>query len=266
MKKNRNVHYMLIALLIASSCRSPKDLIMFQEKMDNAAGIYAVSPPPKHKIKPFDNLYISVMTLDPEVNKQLNPSSLSSPNSFNGTSQMFGEPTSKYINGYIVSNDSTVTLPMLGEIKLVGLTLIEAEERVKTRADEFLKEPQIQVKLLNYRVNVSGEVRSPGLYYNYEGNISMYDAISLSQGITEFADLKHVVVKRQVENKFVTYNIDLTDNSVYNSDAFYLQPNDLVYIPPSDLKMRSANSDTYGKLLSTISTLLVAAALIFSLK
>lgn len=266
MKKNRNVYFMLVALLIVSSCRSPKDLIMFQETMGNAAGIYTTSPPPKHKIKPFDNLYISIMTLDPDVNRQLNPSTLSSPNSSGGTSQMFGEPTSKYINGYVVSSDSIVTLPMLGDINLVGLTLTDAEQRVKIRAEEFLKDPQIQVKLLNYRVNVSGEVKVPGLYYNYEGNISMFDAISLSQGITEFADLKHVVVKRQAGNNFITYKVDLTDNSVYNSDVFYLQPNDLLYIPPSDLKMRNANSDTYGKLLSTISTLLVAAALIFSLK
>jgi polysaccharide export outer membrane protein len=266
MKKNRNVYFMFIALLIVSSCRSPKDLIMFQETMDNASNINATSPPPKHRIKPFDNLYISIMTLDPDVNRQLNPSIMSSPNTSGGTSQMFGEPTSKYINGYVVSSDSIVTLPMLGDINLVGLNLTEAEQRVKIRAEEFLKEPQIQVKLLNYRVNVSGEVRVPGLYYNYEGNISMFDAISLSQGITEYADLKHVVVKRQAGNNFITYKVDLTNNSIYNSDVFYLQPNDLVYIPPSDLKMRNANSDTYGKLLSTISTLLVAAALIFSLK
>jgi polysaccharide export outer membrane protein len=266
MKKTHNICFALVALIVASSCRSPRDLIMFQENMDNAARVYTTSPPPKHKIKPFDNLFISVMTLDPDVNSQLNPSTLTSPNSSNGTSQMFGEATSKYINGYIVSPDSTVSLPMLGKIKLVGLTLMEAEQRVKMRADEFLKDPQVQVKLLNYRVNVTGEVRVPGLYYNYEGNINMYDAISLSQGITEFADLKNVIVKRQAGDSFQTYNIDLTDNSVYNSDVFYLQPNDLVYIPPSDLKMRAANSDTYGKLLSTISTMLVAAALIFSLR
>jgi polysaccharide export outer membrane protein len=130
------------------------------------------------------------------------------------------------------------------------------------RANEFLKEPEIQVKFLNYRVNISGEIRTPGIYYNYEGNLNMLDAIGMANGITEFADLKNVIVKRQNESNFVTHKVDLTNNSIYSSDVFYLQPNDLVYIPPSDLKRRSVNSDTYAKFLGTISTLLVAAALI----
>ena len=133
--------------------------------------------------------------------------------------------------------------------------------RIKERAQEVLKEPDIQVKLLNYRVNVSGEIRVPGMYYNYEGRISLLDAVSMAQGITEYADLKNVTVKRQVENNFYTYKINLTDNSIYNTDVYYLQPNDLVYIPPSNLKRRSTNSDTYGKFLGTISALLVALAL-----
>lgn len=260
MERKLNYYALFLALLVISSCRSTKDVQMFQ-KTENDKGVYNVPPPPEHKIKPYDNLFISVMTLDPEVNKLLNPSVMGGGSSSGGTSQLFGDPTSKYINGYSVSLDSTVTLPMLGRIKLVGLNLTEAQMRIKERAQEFLKEPDIQVKLLNYRVNVSGEIRVPGMYYNYEGRISLLDAVSMAQGITEYADLKNVTVKRQIENEFYTYNIDLTNNSIYNSNVYYLQPNDLIYIPPSNLKRRNTNSDTYSKLLGTISTLLVALAL-----
>ena len=260
MERKLNYYALFLTLLVISSCRSAKDVQMFQ-KTENDKSVYNVPPPPEHKIKPYDNLYISVMTLDPEVNKLLNPSVMGGGTSSGGTSQLFGDPTSKYINGYSVSLDSTVTLPMLGNIKLVGLNLTEAQTRIKERAEEFLKEPDIQVKLLNYRVNVSGEIRVPGMYYNYEGRLSIFDAVSMAQGITEYADLKNVTVKRQVENNFYTYKINLTDNSIYNTDVYYLQPNDLVYIPPSNLKRRSTNSDTYGKFLGTISALLVALAL-----
>lgn len=254
------IYALFLALLVISSCRSTRDVQMFQ-KSENDKNVYNVPPPPEHKIKQYDNLFISVMTLDPEVNKLLNPTLMGGGSSSGGTSQLFGDPTSKHINGYSVSSDSTVTLPMLGKIKLVGLNLNEAQQVIKQRAEEFLKEPDIQVKLLNYRVNVSGEIRVPGMYYNYEGRISLFDAVSMAQGITEYADLKNVTVKRQIENNFYTYNIDLTTNSIYNSDVYYLQPNDLVYIPPSNLKLRNINSDTYSKLLGTISTLLVALAL-----
>jgi polysaccharide export outer membrane protein len=261
MKSSYLFYILPIVILIQTSCRSVKDITMFQELNDDPSMVYTAPPAPRLQIKPFDNLYISVLTLDPEVNKILNPNVQQEGNS-SGTAQNFGFPVSQYINGYRVSADSLITLPILGDINLVGLTLGEAHEHLKMRANEFLKEPEIQVKFLNYRVNISGEIRTPGIYYNYEGNLNMLDAIGMANGITEFADLKNVIVKRQNESNFVTHKVDLTNNSIYSSDVFYLQPNDLVYIPPSDLKRRSVNSDTYAKFLGTISTLLVAAALI----
>lgn len=263
--KGTYVFYVLFfVMLIQTSCRSTKDITMFQELYDDSKIVYTAPPPPNIKINLFDNLYISVLTLDPEVNKILNPNVQQEGNS-SGTAQNFGYPVSQYINGYRISSDSLITLPILGKINLVGLSLEEAHEHLKIRANEFLKEPQIQVKFLNYRVNVSGEIRNPGIYYNYEGNLNLLDAIGMANGITEFADLSNVIVKRQNERDFTSHKVNLTDNSVYSSEVFYLQPNDLIYIPPSDLKRRSANSDTYTKFLGTISTILVAAALILRL-
>ena len=261
MKKSILFYMCIFIILFQSSCISTKDILMFQDLERNATGYYAPPPPPKYKIKPYDNLYISVTTLDPEVNLILNPFKSSSGSS-SGTSQMFGQPSSQYINGYIVLPDSTVTVPILGKINFVGLNLEEAQLHLKARAEEYLKDPVVQVKILNYRVNITGEIRSPGLYYNYEGGINILNAIGMANGITDFADLKNVIVKRQVENRIYTHKVDLTDNSVYASEVFYLQPNDLIYIPPSGLKRRSYNSDTYSKLLATISTLLVTAAFI----
>ena len=261
MKKYYLFYILFFIIFIQTSCISTKDILMFQDLEKDTPGYNAPPPPPEYKIKPFDNLYISVTTLDPEVNLILNPYK-SGTGSSSGTAQNFGNPSSQYINGYIVSPDSTVTVPILGKINFVGLSLEEAQLHLKTRAEEYLKDPVVQVKILNYRVNITGEIRSPGLYYNYEGSLNILNAIGMASGITDFADLKNVVVKRQVENRFYTHKVDLTDNSVYASEVFYLQPNDLIYIPPSGLKRRSFNSDTYGKLLATISTLLVAAAFI----
>lgn len=233
---------------------------MFQELEKVGAPFYNPPPAPELKIKPFDNLYISILTLDPEVNKILNPNLMGN-SYFSGTSQLFGEPTSRYINGYRIAADSTVLLPMLGKINVVGLSLSEARDRIENRAIEFLKEPEIQVKFLNFRVNVSGEIKVPGIYYNYEGTLNILDAISLANGITDFADLRNVVIKRYEDNRIYTFNVDLTNNEIFKSEVFYMRPNDIIYIPPGSLKRRSANSDTYSRLLSTISTLLVAAAL-----
>lgn len=260
MKKSFVFYLSLIVITIQTSCLSTKDIIMFQESKEDY-GLYNISKEaPEHRIKPFDNLYLSVLTLDTEVNQLFNPS-LAGTGYNAGTSQMYGDRASQYLNGYRVAADSTISLPIIGNINLVGLTLIEAEKKLKMRAEEFLKEPAVQVKMLNFKVNITGEVRVPGIYYNYEGSISLVDAISMANGITDYADIKNVLVIRQFEDITKTYNVNLTDKSIYTSDVFYLQPSDMVYIPPSKYKRRNENSNTYSQILSTISTILVAVAL-----
>jgi polysaccharide export outer membrane protein len=202
--------------------------------------------------------------MDPEVNALFNPSSQGDGFS-SSTTQMYGAPIGREVNGYRVSQKGTITIPMLGEIMLAGLSLEEAQNRLRETAEEFLIDPHIQIKFLNYKVDLLGEVRFPGIYYNYEGKISILEAIGMANGITDFADIKNTLVKRHVGNKVVTIKLDLTDSSVYSSDVFYLQPNDLVYIPPSKLKRRQVNVQTYSMVLSTISVLLVSVTLITNL-
>lgn len=257
------LHLFYLSFIIAilqSSCSGVKDIVMFQESNNTLKQFDIPITAPNHKIKPHDNLYLSILTLDPEVNKLFNPSS-GGDGFTSGTEQMFGTPTSQYINGYRVAEDGTITLPILGELNLAGLCIDDAQKRLKERAEEYLKEPTIQVKLLNFKVNVLGEIRNPGIYYNYEGSINILDAISMANGITDYADIKNVLVKRYDDNKIKTYSVNFTNKSVYSSEVFYLQPNDLIYIPPSKIKRSRENSNTYSQILSTISTLLVALAL-----
>jgi polysaccharide export outer membrane protein len=265
MKKSYSSYINIVILIFLLSCSSTKKIQMFQESKNDSREIFIPPVPPEITIKPFDNLYVSIKTLDEEVNRIFNPSNIGGSGYSSGTSQNFGDPTSQYINGYRVAQDSTISLPILGKINFGGLSLEEAKEKLRIRAEEFLREPTVEVKFLNYRVNLSGEIRTPGVYYNYEGSLSIYDAISMANGITDFADLRNVVIKRQNDNKISTYNVNLTDNSVFTSDVFYLQSNDIVYIPPDNLKRRRENSDTYGRFLSTISTLIVAVAFFLNL-
>lgn len=264
MKKSLIFHSSLIVIIFQISCSSTKDIVMFQAPEKDLNQFYVPQRVTEHKIVPFDNLYLSVLTLDPEVNKLFDPS-LAGNGLSSGTEQMYGTPTSQHINGYRVSAKGTITLPIIGKIILAGLSLNEAQDRLRERTEEYLKEPTVQVKFLNYKVNISGEIKNPGIYYNYEGSINLLDAISMANGTTDYADLKNVMVKRYHGDRIYTHKINLTDNSVFSSDIYYLQPNDLVYIPPSELKRRRENSDTYSKILSTISTLLVAVALFMNL-
>lgn len=262
MKKTLLFYFALIFTVFLVSCRSYKDLTMFQDLQENVSLYRIPEKAPEYLIKPFDNLYLSILTLDPDVNQLFNPSS-SGGNAFaSGTQQMYGDRASQYINGYMVREDGTINIPILGRVQVAGLNLGEAQETVKQRAEEYLQEPTVKVKVLNFKVNVTGEVRQPGLYYNYEGTINIVDAISMAAGITQFADLNNVLVIRHNEDVTETYNLDLTDKSVYLSNVFYLQPNDIVYIKPNKYKRSSENNNVYSLILSTVSTILVAVTLL----
>jgi polysaccharide biosynthesis/export protein len=255
---NRMKLYLIIftlsAIILQTSCRSSKDLTMFQDLQNNVSLSGAPGKAPEYIIKPFDNLYLNILTLEPEINALFNPTMSS--NSFGaGTQQMFGDRPSQYINGYMVQADGTIILPILGQLEVAGLNLVEARSMIMERAEEYLKEPNVKVKVLNFKVNVTGEVRNPGIYYNYEGNLSVLDAISMANGITDFADLKNVLVIRHNENSTETFNIDFTDRSVYLSDAFYLQPDDVVYIKPNKFKGSRDNNTVYSLIISTFSTI-----------
>lgn len=255
------IYSLFVVLLIQTSCRSSKDLIMLQDFQDNLTLYDIPGAAPEYRIKPFDNLYLSILTLEPEVNQLFNPSSSGTSS---GTQQMFGDRASQYINGYMVAADGTITVPILGNVNVAGLNLAEAQERITRKAEEYLKEPNVKVKVLNFKVNVTGEVQSPGLYYNYEGSLNILDAISMANGITNYANLKDVLVIRHTEDVTRSFNIDLTDKSVYTSEAFYLQPNDIVYIRPNEYKRSNENNTIYSLVLSTISTILIATSIIIS--
>ena len=257
MNKNKFPILMFFAtILIFTSCKSTKKFSMFQELNKKK---YLQTPvnirPPAYKIKVFDNLYISILTLDDEVNKMLNPGI--STGSGTNTTQMFGEGVGQYINGYQVGLDSTINIPIVGDVKVAGLTFPDAKNLLTEKAKEYLKVPTVEVKLLNYRLNILGEVNAPGYAYNYESSLNIIDALGMAGGITKFANLKEVIVSRQLNNLMHTYKIDLTDNNLYKSEVFYLQPNDVIYVPPSKLVMRSENVGNYSIFLSTLTSLLV---------
>ncbi|MBN2774040.1 MAG: polysaccharide biosynthesis/export family protein, partial [Prolixibacteraceae bacterium] len=141
MKTNSLLYLLILGLIIQTSCKSTEEITMFKESIeDNAPVRIYKSAPAEHRINLFDNLFIRILTLDPEVNKLYNPGMAENAVS---TDQMFGSPTGQYINGYRVGADSMISLPMLGEINLVGLNLKEAEALITEKAKEDLKEPVV---------------------------------------------------------------------------------------------------------------------------
>ncbi|MBN2166756.1 MAG: polysaccharide biosynthesis/export family protein [Marinilabiliaceae bacterium] len=257
--KNKNIKklyilYVLLTLITIVSCRQKKELTYFNNLTDQEQ-LSTTLKGELYKIQPNDILYVDIQSLNPEINTLFNPSKNSGFSG--GTEQNFGTPASQFLNGYTVDLNGEVNLPILGKVAVKSLTVEEAEKKIQTASDMFLKDAPVKVKLLSFKITVMGEVKKPGVYYNYNNFMTVLEALSMANGETDYSTIKNVMVIRSSDEGSKAYRIDLTKKDFINSQAYFLQPNDVVYIEPDRYKSLKINMPVYTLIMSTISTLVL---------
>ena len=253
----------LFIALISSiySCRSSKDLIYLKDATNNEI---IQGTPTEYILKSGDILYVSIKSTNPDVNMLFNPES----NMETGMSQgymKYTTPSGAYLYGFEVDNDGNLKLPMLGKIKMAGVPISQAELLVLKKADEFLNDATVKVKLLNYKITVLGEVRMPGTYYNYNNSITVLQALAMANGNTDFASINKVMILRSFPEGNKTYMLNLSSKSIYASEAFYLQPNDYVIVQPGENKNFQLNSQAFSIFFSSVSMLIITLSFLLKL-
>lgn len=255
MKKNLTP-LLILALVMLFSCRSSKDLIYMKDAAVNNALIKGLpSESIEHILKPGDILYVSIKSMNVEVNALFNPES----NMEGPTSQgymKYSTPSGAYLYGFEIDPSGIIKLPMLGNLKVDGITVSQAETIVQKKADEFINDAIVNVKLLNFMITVMGEVRNPGVYYNYKNSITVLEALAMANGNTDFAAIKKVMVVRPGVDGNHSYMLDLSTKDSFLSDAFYLRSNDYVIVQPDRYKNFQLNSQAYSLIFSSLSMLL----------
>jgi len=254
MKNYLNLLFIL-SLIVMSSCRSSKELIYLKDVApnDNIKGLPVQATEPL--LRSGDILYISIKSTSPEVNMLYNPESSMETNNY-GSTQKYTTPASAYLYGFEVGKDDNLNLPMLGKVKAAGFTQSEIEQVIQKKADETIKDAIVKVKLLNFKVTVMGEVKNPGIYYNYSNSINVIEALAMANGNTDFATIRNVMVVRSSSEGNKTFMLDLTSKDIYSSAGFYLQPNDNVIVRPDKHKNVQLNSQAYSLILSSASVLI----------
>lgn len=260
----RLLNIFLLTILVLSSCRSSQELIYLRD-LPEGKSPRLTGEETKHFIKPGDVLYVSIKSINPEINAVFNPEDLGSVTSQSYNSfQKYTTPAGAYLYGFEVNPGGELRLPMLGHFQVEGLSQQKIEELVQQKADSLIKDAIVKVKLLNFKVTVLGEVRTPGVQYNYNNTFTVLDAIAQANGNTDYASIKHVKVVRPGEKENTTYLLDLSSKNIYQSDAFYLHPNDYVFVEPDKYKNFSLNSQAWTMGISSVSMML--AILAFALK
>lgn len=246
----------VLAGLFLSSCRTNKDLVYLNNTQNQELLEGLPTKVSEYTIKVNDNLYVDIQSMSPEVNAMFNPSKGSGMQS--GTQQNYGQLSGQYLNGFQVDLSGNVSLPIIGKVALAGQSLKQARESIQLKANEYIKDATVKVKLLSFKVTVLGEVKNPGVYYNYNNQMTVLDGISMASGVTDYGRIQKVLVLRPIEKGSKTYRLDLSNKKFLGSEAFFLQPNDVVYVEPDKYKNVKLNSPIFSLFLSTISTLILA--------
>lgn len=244
-----------------SSCISSKELVLYQKEVTGKDTI-AISPRYTPTIKPGDVLSVQVSSLSPEATAFFNPYAAITAMSGTAASQSGQVSPLSYTPGYLVNEEGQIELPLIGNQTVKGLTNAQAAAQIKQKLLDYLKEPTVNVRNLNFQISVSGEVARPSLFTIPNEQITLPAALGLAGDITIYGRRDNVMVIRE-ENGQRTFNrINLTKRDVFTSPYYYLRPNDIVYVEPG--KARIANADRTYQVLPIVLSALSFIAIIVS--
>ncbi|MDQ1166726.1 MULTISPECIES: polysaccharide biosynthesis/export family protein [unclassified Flavobacterium] len=220
----------LLLLMMLQSCTTKKQMLYLQD-LDKYANttINYTSP----KIQPNDILKIDVGDLNPLVAAPFNIN--------NGTNNSQTSVEMMRLSGYLVNPQGTIMMPILNEVKVGGLTPANVEVKIKERliSENYLVNPTVQVRVLNNKFTILGEVNSPGVIAFSEESISLLDAIGLAKDLTYSAIRTDIQLIRESEGKRLVYHIDLTTASWMSNPNFRIRQNDVIVVTPNKLKANS---------------------------
>jgi polysaccharide biosynthesis/export protein len=245
----------LVSMLV--SCATRNKVIYFYNTPNINSKDSSISYTPI--LKADDLLGINVSSIDVEAAKPFNLSVVS----YSTNGQVTGVPT---VQGFLINSDGTIDFPVIGKIKLAGLSRTEATDLLKDKLKDYITNPIVNIKILNFKVTVIGEVRSPGTYTIPNERITILEAIGLAGDLNITGVRKNVLVIREINGKKTGFRVDLTSDNVINSPVYYLNQNDVIYIEPNKAKVNSANSSAnISIVLSSISVLISSIYLILTL-
>ena len=190
-------------------------------------------------IQPNDILSIVVGSLNAEANEVFN-----TPNLFTTTSTNYSTTGGSKMQplGYLVDNDGSIEVPLVGKVRIGGLRTTDAADTIRIRLKHYLKEPSVIVRNLNFKVSVLGEVKLPAVYVIPDEKISLPEVLSLAGDLTIYGSRSNVMIIREENVKREYARIDLTSREIFNSPYYYIHKNDVIYIEPVKSKMLDTDS------------------------
>ncbi len=237
------------------SCTTKRNLTYFSDLHQNDTFKTAIVNAHEPKIQEGDILSITMSSLDAASNALFNAGVLQN---FDGRSSSGSTSLGK--EGFLVGKDGAVNYPVIGKIKLSGYTISEAHEVLRNELLTYVKEPIVNIRYLNFKVTVIGEVNRPGSFTMDNDRVNVLEALGSAGDMTSFGLRENVLIIRETDGNRQMARLNLNSSTAFDSPFFYLQQNDLIYVQPDVKKEKQAGRDNY----LLVTTMSVASFLILA--
>lgn len=237
-------------LVLASSCASKKNILLFQDLEEYKAS--EDSTYSSIRIKKNDLLTIIVSTEDKKSAVPFNLTAVTSANS--DLTSISGQ---QRLQTYLVNNDGQIQFPVLGDVELIGKTTIEATNFIKSKLLKYIKNPIVNLRITNFKVSVLGEVTRPGTFIITDERITILEALSRAGDMTIFGKRTDVLVIREQNGVKSHHRLDLTSKNLLSSPCYFLQQNDVVIVSPNGAQVQSSASNRNSGLFVSIAGVII---------
>lgn len=218
--------YLLVLIVLTGnlfSCATKKEIIYFQdiEMLDQQASNLPFEP----IIEANDILHISISSLNAEV---VRPFLRNAEISLNTNTE-----TNPGLDGYLVNADGNIRFNIIGDIQVAGKSRSEVVELLSEKLSEYIKDFVVDVRIMNFKISVIGEVKMPGVYTIKDERVTLTEAIALAGDFTVDGKRKDVLIIREEAGKRIIEKVNFTSSDFFASPFYFLKQNDVVYVEPS---------------------------------
>lgn len=246
----------LFLLGVAAGCGPSRNLVYFSDL--GSSDDYRVKIENNHALRlgAGDLLSIDLQSMNPESNALFNRSPRSSKDA------PAAGPTGALKQDYLIDAEGNIDYPVIGKIKLAGLTKAQAADKLKAQVQTYVKDPILDIRLLNFKITVIGEVNKPSTFTVPAEQINVLEALGLAGDLTAYGKRENVLLIREKEGVRSTTRLNLNQKEMLMSPYFYLQQNDVLYVEPAKQREIQASTNTRTVTIVTVATSILVAVLL----
>ncbi len=241
----------IFSILLITSCATRKEVVYFQNSGNFETLVDKNSFTPKFKVDDLVSIHVS--TLDNVA---------SAPFNLIQGGIMEGGGMRPEQMSYLIDQAGEIDFPVIGKLKIAGLSPEEVRILLRERLSDYLKDPIINIRLRNYKVTVLGEVRSPGTFPVVAERITILEALGFAGDLTIKGRRENVMVIRDFDGTKVYTRIDLTKKEALSSPVYYLTQNDVVYVEPNNSAIKTSTLDARASIMVSIASVLITSTVI----